>query len=56
MTAFPFLDNSQIEELDQFGMIELTEELCESMNDYYAQDDDQALEEYSLECAFGPND
>jgi hypothetical protein len=57
MTAFPFLDNAQIEELDQFGMIELTEELCETMNDYYSdQDDDQALEEYSLECAFGPND
>ena len=57
MTAFPFLDNSQIEELDQFGMIELTEELCETMNDYYSPwDDDQALEEFSLECAFGPND
>jgi hypothetical protein len=40
MTSFPFLDNSQIEELDQFGMIELTEELCEAMNDYYSQDDD----------------
>jgi hypothetical protein len=56
MNDFPFLCDSQIEELEQFGMMELTEELCEAMNDYYQQDDDQALEEYSLECAFGPND
>lgn len=57
MTAFPFLSDSQVEELESFGMLELTEELCESMNDYYSVwDDDAALEEYSLECAFGPND
>ena len=43
MTAFPFLDNSQIEELDQFGMIELTEELCEAMNAHYAQQDDDLI-------------
>lgn len=57
MNDFPFLCDSQIEELEQFGMVELTEELCESMDDYYSQwDDDQALEEYSLECAFGPEE
>lgn len=57
MNDFPFLSDSQIEELESFGMLELTEELCESMNDYYSVwDDDAALEEYSLECAFGPND
>jgi hypothetical protein len=57
MNDFPFLCDSQIEELEQFGMMELTEEMCEAMNDYYSPwDDDQALEEYSLECAFGPND
>jgi hypothetical protein len=57
MTAFPFLSDSQVEELESFGMLELTEELCETMNDYYSDwDDDRALEEYSLECAFGPND
>ena len=57
MNDFPFLSEPQIEELEEFGMLELTEELCESMNDYYSVwDDDAALEEYSLECAFGPND
>lgn len=57
MNDFPFLSDSQVEELESFGMLELTEELCEAMNDYYSVwDDDQALEEYSLECAFGPND
>lgn len=57
MNDFPFLCDSQIEELEQFGMLELTEEMCEAMNDYYSPwYDDQALEEFSLECAFGPND
>jgi hypothetical protein len=39
MSAFPFLDDSQIEELEQFGMLELTEELCEAMNDHFSQQD-----------------
>ncbi len=39
MTYFPFLDNTQIEELEEFGMIELTEEICESMTDYFGADD-----------------
>jgi hypothetical protein len=39
MSAFPFLDDSQIEELEQFGMLELTEELCEAMNAHFSQQD-----------------
>ena len=39
MSAFPFLDDSQIEELEQFGMLELTEELCEAMSNHFSQQD-----------------
>lgn len=39
MTNFPFLNDTQIEELEEFGMLELTEEICESMVDYFGADD-----------------
>ena len=32
---FPFLTNTQVEELNEFGYTELTEELIESMASYY---------------------
>jgi hypothetical protein len=39
MTAFPFLSEPQIEELENFGMLELTEEICDSMVDFFGADD-----------------
>lgn len=54
-----FLYDEQIEEFSYFDMVE---EMCESIREtceddwssYY--DDDQALEEFSLECAYGPEE
>lgn len=39
MTAFPFLSEPQIEELEEFGMLELTEEICDQMVDFFGADD-----------------
>ena len=50
-----FLDCPQIDELPEFWTSEEIELYLETEEDY-AWDDDQALEEYSLECCFGPND
>jgi hypothetical protein len=33
--SFPFLDDKQVEELEQFGMVEWTEELQERIKDHY---------------------
>jgi len=44
----PFTDNSQIEE----HINEHWEEIAAEWN----WDDDQALEQFSLECAFGPEE
>ena len=38
MSDFPFLNETQIEELEEFGMLELTEEICESMTEYFGAD------------------
>lgn len=54
-----FLYDQQIEEMPEFWTDEMVDEYLESQEDdeySYAWDDDAALEEFSLECAFGPND
>lgn len=54
-----FLYDQQIEETPEFWTDEMIDEYLETQEDEeysYDWDDDAALEEYSLECAFGPND
>jgi hypothetical protein len=46
--TYAFTDDCQVEEFSHFDYVD-------EMNETF-YDDDQALEEFSLECAFGPND
>lgn len=65
MTALCFTDAPQIDELpecwtsEEIDLYLETEEPEEEEGpgwDLYGWDDDQALEEYSLECCFGPEE
>ena len=42
MNDFPFLTNAQVEELQQFGMIELTEDMMESWEAWIAETESEA--------------
>lgn len=52
-----FLYDTQIEELPQFWTDELVDQFLEDeedfSEDFYQYEDDQALEEFSLACAYG---
>jgi hypothetical protein len=52
-----FLYDTQIEELPQFWTDELVDQFLEDeedfFEDFYQYEDDQALEEFSLACAYG---
>jgi len=39
---FPYLNNSQVEELNEFGIIELTDELMAIINQWGADDDSES--------------
>ena len=39
---FPYLNNSQVEELTEFGVIELTDELMAIINQWGADDDSES--------------
>lgn len=52
MSYDPFIDTLQIDELPEYWTSEEIDLYLESCD----WDDDQALEEYSLECAFGPEE
>jgi hypothetical protein len=54
MTAFAFTDAPQIDELPECWTSEEIDRYLEQEEQFW--DDDAALESYSLECAFGPND
>ena len=50
----PFIDNAQIEESPWMDLEEHIESHWEEIAAEW--DDDQALEQFSLECAFGPEE
>jgi hypothetical protein len=50
MTALCFTDNPQIDEQESFW------EDLEREEQFFAWDDDQELEAFSLECCFGPEE
>ena len=39
---FPYLTNSQVEELNEFGVIELTDELMAIINQWGSDDDSES--------------
>ena len=39
---FPYLNNSQVEELNEFGIIELTDELMAIINQWGSDDDSES--------------
>lgn len=39
---FPYLNNSQVEELNEFGIIELTDELMSIINQWGSDDDSES--------------
>jgi hypothetical protein len=54
-----FMYDTQIEELPQFWTDEMVEQFLMENEDedyFYQYEDDQALEQFCLECCFGPEE
>ena len=56
--TYTFTDDLQVEEFSHFDYVEeMNESIYETdQDDWLFYEDDQDLEAYSLECAFGPEE